>query len=214
MARFRADRDGGTIHGTVEDDVIQGARGDDQLFGEGGDDRITGRDGNDSLFGDGGYSFSPIPPPGVDGNDTLDGGDDNDYLVGGGGGDLLIGGDGNDNLNGDAGSDTYKGGAGDDSHSDFSYGPEGPLPDGNDVFVFEAEKKGNFGHDQVYGFDPGEDTLVFAGYTEADLVRPPEAAHLPYTTYWQFDFTDGSRVLVQTQGPYGSGPAPGDYVFA
>ena len=213
MAHFRADRDGGTIHGTLRDDVIRGARGDDQLFGEGGDDRIAGLDGSDRLVGDG-YSFGPIPPPGVDGNDTLDGGDDRDYLDGGGGDDLLIAGDGDDNLNGGAGSDTYKGGAGDDYHSDSSYGPEGPIPDGSDTFVFEAEEEGNFGHDQVFGFDPGEDTLVFASYTDADLVRPPEAAHLPYTTYWQFDFADGSRVVVQTQGPYGSGPGDGDYVFA
>lgn len=213
MARFRADRDGETIHGTLEDDVIQGAQGNDQLYGEGGDDYVTGRDGNDRLVGDG-YSFSPTPPPGEPGNDTLDGGDDNDSLDGGGGNDLLIGGDGNDNLSGGAGSDTHKGGAGDDYYSSSSYGPEGAIPDGNDIFVFEAERKGNFGHDQIYGFDPGEDTLVFVGYTEADLVRPPEAAFFSYATYWQFDFADGSRVVVQTQQPYGSGPAPGDYVFA
>jgi Ca2+-binding RTX toxin-like protein len=213
------------LPGIADNDTLDGGAGNDDLYGGAGKDLLYGRGGADYLYGD----F---------GNDTLDGGYGADTLLGNDGDDLLIGGAGGDELFGDIGSDTYRGGVGDDYYSEpdsvYPYGPSPNLPTERDVFVFEAPKgSGGFGHDIVAGFEPGQDQLRFTGYTEVDLVQPAQVLVTKGSTYypssysytwpdhveWQFDFKDGSRVLVSSYNEAGlasnsTGPVAGqDYAF-
>jgi Ca2+-binding RTX toxin-like protein len=172
MARFRGTKLGDDIHGTQAADQIDGGAGNDDLFGQGGDDLIEGGTGNDDLFGEAG----------------------DDQLLGGAGGDYLVGG---------VGSDTYRPGTGDDYLNDDGYWEgDGDASNARDVFVFEAPRKGNFGHDYIQNFDDdqtdygdaGQDVIHFQGYTEDDLVSvaPREWSETV------FDFTDGSRLIVES----------------
>jgi Ca2+-binding RTX toxin-like protein len=244
-----------TITGRGGDDLITGEGGGDRLLGGGGNDQLSG----DGLA----WSSSSASMPGAAGDDTLDGGAGADQLYGGEGDDLLLGGAGGDNLYGGAGEDTYEGGTGDDWYVDdadnYAYPvpvpapapgapaaadlvatsplpppwPPSSAPPDADAFVFEAVGRGNFGHDQVSGFDPGADQLRFAGYTEADLASPVQTTvtnfswdpdNPSYVTEWRFDFEDGSRVTVSFNdaGAHldesgvlaGTAPVAGqDYVF-
>ncbi len=173
MARFRGTRLGDDIHGTQAADQISGGAGNDDLFGQGGDDLIEGGVGNDDLLGEAG----------------------DDQLLGEAGGDYLVGG---------AGSDTYRPGTGDDFLNDNdNWEGDGDPSDERDVFVFEATRKGNFGHDIINYFDDGydengadtcQDVIYFQGYTEDDLVNIGSDG-------WGetvFDFTDGSRLTVDS----------------
>jgi len=74
-----------------------------------------------------------------------DGAAGNDVLSGGAGNDFLAGGDGNDALDGGSGNDILVGGRG----NDLLFGDSG-----NDTFVFRS----GFGHDQVLGFEIGNNT--------------------------------------------------------
>ncbi len=105
---------GDELHGTSDNDILDGLGGDDQIFGKKGNDQLIGGDGSDRLHGDGG-------------NDTLMGGAGGDRIYGGTGNDELLGGAGHDRLEGDDGDDILVGGAGDD----YLVGGKG-----NDIYRF------------------------------------------------------------------------------
>ncbi|MBD0272365.1 MAG: hypothetical protein ICV73_10595 [Acetobacteraceae bacterium] len=192
------------LFGGLGDDLLIGGAGGDQLFGNAGSDTYRGGAGDDHHDDDGYYNYNfpvpvPAPAPAAPGPLPIDG-------------------------------------AAAPSMVPPLQPPYGPPPDA-DVFLFEAPKgaAGGFGHDQVSGFDVGGDRLRFVGYTEADLEGPVRttSANQPswdpsqpsYFTQWQFDFRDGSRVIVsfyeadspldETGTPTGTAPVAGqDYAFA
>uniref|UniRef100_B8HRH6 Hemolysin-type calcium-binding region n=1 Tax=Cyanothece sp. (strain PCC 7425 / ATCC 29141) TaxID=395961 RepID=B8HRH6_CYAP4 len=82
------------IHGSLQDDQLQGTQEGDVMFGYAGDDILSGGPGDDTLHG------------GL-GNDRLLGGAGNDFLYGNAGDDCLEGGPGYDHLRGGAGNDRY-----------------------------------------------------------------------------------------------------------
>jgi Ca2+-binding RTX toxin-like protein len=207
-------------------DTLDGGAGNDYLFGGDGADRLLGGDGDDYLNSSTYYWIDPSSSALGDdtleggagndqlsageGDDQLDGGSGADGLYGAGGGDKLLGGAGADTLSGGWGADTLNGGAGDDNYYSDHDGAA-------DVLVFQAFSRGNFGHDQVSGFEAGADQLRFTGYTEAGLAVPVQTTTyeyeswggywdeygnyydspvLSYSTEWRFEFKDGSRATV------------------
>jgi Ca2+-binding RTX toxin-like protein len=236
------------ISGLGGDDQITGEGGSDQILGGAGNDNLSGDGvawaypsmptpgiaGDDTL--DGGA-----------GADYLFGGSGDDLLIGGTGADQLTGGAGSDTYKGGTGDDYYN----DDDYAypvpaptptaalvppDGGVAPDvGPVgePLDHDLFVFAMPKgAGGFGHDQISGFDLGSDQIRFVGYTEADLVGSVQTVtdwswdpnyYGSYSSHWQFDFQDGSRVTVslydstydESGMPIGTEPVAGrDYVFA
>jgi serralysin len=174
--------------GTKYDDVIHGVNGEnDLIYGLDGSDNLYGYGGNDIIYGDG--SIDRLY--GGEGNDELIGGEDTDYLFGNGGNDNLSGGVGNDYLydvegnnilNGGAGHDDLRGGPGASVYipgtgDDLIYVSDPVTNQGNDdgmvdTIVFEAQKKGNLGHDTVNMFEASTDVLQLRGYSQEDLVSP------------------------------------------
>jgi RTX calcium-binding nonapeptide repeat (4 copies) len=146
--------DGGTaslfggdhLHGGAGSDRIYGGRGGDVIEGGGNSDDLRGEEGNDVVGG------------GV-GNDTVRGGSGDDFLGGESGSDRLYGNDGVDDLDGGSGSDYLDGGSG----NDFLIGRGGNDTlrggPGSDVYSFGG---GTDGHDTVYGFQAGIDTIHIA----------------------------------------------------
>jgi Ca2+-binding RTX toxin-like protein len=222
-----------TITGLGGDDLITGEGGGDHLLGGAGGDNLNG----DGLAWS--SSSASMPGAAGDdtldggaGGDQLFGGQGDDLLLGGAGGDYLYGGAGMDTYEGGTGDDWY-----DDDANNYAYPvplpgpvsapapadadpaatsmvpppwPPSIVPPDTDAFVFEAVGQGNFGHDQVSGFDPGADQLRFVGYTEADLAGPVQTTvtnsywdpeNPSYVTEWRFDFEDGSRVTVSFNDP-------------
>jgi len=117
-------------------------------YGTPGDDYIVGTANRDNLYG-------------LAGNDYIAAGAGNDFVVGDLGDDYIEGAEGNDFLSGGGGADTLSGGLGDDIL--ISGG-------GSDRFVIGA----SFGHDTIFDFQPGTDTIHFdgAGFLDfADLLN-------------------------------------------
>lgn len=104
---------GGTLEGTMGDDVLCGGPGPDHLIGYGGNDVLIGRGGNDHLQG---YAGDDVLLGGP-GGDLLEGGDDHDTLDGHRGHDTLRGKDGDDSLDGGPGNDDLDGNLGRDRAS-------------------------------------------------------------------------------------------------
>ena len=134
---------GDFLYGGAGSDTIYGARGGDVIEGGGNADDLRGEEGNDVVGG------------GV-GNDTVRGGSGDDFLGGQSGSDRIYGNSGADNIDGDSGNDKIDGGSGNDTirgrqGNDHLRG--GP---GSDTFIFDME---NEGHDTIYGFQRGIDTI-------------------------------------------------------
>jgi len=122
-----------------------------------GEDLLIGTNAADDLIG-------------ADGNDTLLGGLDNDTLVGSARNDLLDGGEGSDLLNGGGGDGALNSWEETTESTDFLNGG-----DGNDTIFAGADDQvsGGLGTDatvlstnmdgaaQIWGFESGQDTLVF-----------------------------------------------------
>jgi Ca2+-binding RTX toxin-like protein len=229
-----------TLDGGAGDDNLNGGEGRDLLYGRGDADWLYGEGGSDTLDGGDGADYLNDD----DGDDLLIGGAGGDMLAGGTGSDTYRGGVGDDNYN-EPDSEYYNVPYYTVPASDLTVPLDEPVSatvlTERDVFVFEATKgAGGFGHDRVSGFDPGQDQLRFIGYTEVDLAQPAQALvtegyTYTYTDYydpsysytytvpdhvdWQFDFKDGSRVLVSFYDEAGvasnsTGPVAGqDYAF-
>ncbi|MDY6982311.1 MAG: hypothetical protein SV422_04420, partial [Pseudomonadota bacterium] len=176
------------LDGGGGNDYIDGGPGDDSLVGGSGNDTIHGGDGIDTVSyanasanttielrrgksandGDGGsdvlYSIESATGSalndiimgnevanqllGVGGHDIIHGFEGNDTIEGGDGHDLLNGGDDNDVLEGGEGVDTLIGG------------------DGDDDFRFDfADLQGGASIDTIRDFTPGDDRLVFDGFS-------------------------------------------------
>jgi Ca2+-binding RTX toxin-like protein len=125
-------RNGDTIFGTPEDDVILGATGVRRIHGLGGADTICRADGGDVIFGG-------------DGDDVIVGSEDGDELRGGPGRDVLLGRGGGDRLYGVAGVDRLVGGPGDDEL--FGQGEDDIVVggEGDDLL------RGGVGADSLFG---------------------------------------------------------------
>ncbi len=162
------------------DDVLNGGLGNDVLNGQGGNDTFFGSEGGDTFNGGDGIDrvLYSLADSGVtvnlmddsqntgqaagdiyDSIEFLFGSKYDDELTMDGADSLLNGLGGNDFLNAGAGDDKVYGGSGDDiliggEGNDFLYGQTGA-----DVFVFS---QGN-GHDRIFGFEDGVDTLQFIG---------------------------------------------------
>ena len=80
------------IHGTDQDDILNGTNNNDLIFALDGKDLVNGGNGDDILYGD-------------DGNDTLNDGNGNDILKGFSGNDIIYGSDGKDVIDGGDGDD-------------------------------------------------------------------------------------------------------------
>lgn len=147
------------LNGGDDNDVLYGNQDNDQLFGQQGNDLLFGDEGNDLIFGgegadnlSGGEGEDQLW--GHIGNDILSGNQDNDILWGGEGHDILLGGQGNDTLYGGSGSDRLNGDEGDDVLN-------GGWRDGaQDIYTFS----GNFGADQITGFEVGIDKVDLVNF--------------------------------------------------
>jgi Ca2+-binding RTX toxin-like protein len=148
------------IHGTGEDDQIDGLAGHDVILGAGGDDMLDGSDGNDILEGKAG-------------DDLLRGGDDNDVLDGGAGDDNLVGNTGDDLLAGQIGDDLLLGGQG----NDVLLGGKGAdtLDGGGGADVFKYTDLQDAG-DTILDFHPNQGDAIdiselLDGYSQADPIE-------------------------------------------
>ncbi len=149
--------DGGSLAGTLGNDVLQGGEGADLLTGEAGNDRLEGAGGDDRILGGDGHDILA----GGAGDDRLEGGGDNDILDGGAGNDRLFGGAGQDQLAGGAGDDILDGGPGIDR---LSGGP------GDDILVIDDPA-------DIAAGDGGSDTLrVEQGYADRLATLRPASA--------------------------------------
>ena len=167
------------LHGTADHEVIDGLGGRDHLLGHLGRDRIDGGAGADLIRGGGDHDRLQ----GGAGHDTVLGGTGHDTVLGGRGSDKVFGGHGNDRLGGDVGRDLVSGGRGADwaaggDGADTVLGGKGDDTVeggagadllsggfGNDVYLFT----GDFGDDQIVGFEPGRDTIVINGASSENL---------------------------------------------
>lgn len=104
------------------------------------------------------------------GDDTIHGGNGGDALNGGAGNDIIYGGDGKDTLTGGAGADRVWGGAGADT---FVFRPgdmaDPALTGGLYDEIMDFSGAGN-------GYRPGEDMLVFSGFSSAATLTYDVAA--------------------------------------
>ncbi len=187
------------INGTNAGETLNGTAGDDVLSGLGGNDVLNGGDGNDVLIGGAGvdtfnggagidtlsfenetgpygikvilneaytaYASDTYATPGyseyreyITGVENVIGSKNNDQISGTNGENLLEGRDGADRLWGYDGDDILIGGKGDD----ILWGQGGA-----DTFVFAAGD----GHDSVYDFVSGEDTVEITGFSSYTLVQ-------------------------------------------
>ncbi|KAA5595959.1 Hint domain-containing protein [Blastochloris sulfoviridis] len=149
------------IHGTPDDDVLDGTSGNDIIYGKAGDDTLTGEAGADELRGGsgddtllGGADADALF--GGSGDDTLDGGQGEDEIYGGTGDDKIYGGAGDDTIAGGKGADFIKGGLGDDTIDGGKGDDEIYGGAGDDVIT------GGKGEDTIKG-GAGDDTVVFSG---------------------------------------------------
>ncbi len=136
---------GGSVLGTVGDDVIVGTVGVDDIDGLGGNDLICALAGADTI--DAGEGNDTVFAG--EGADGVDAGDGDDKILGGRGGDNVDAGDGTDELRGGMGNDTLTSGV--DANGDKLVG-EG----GTDTLT------GGGGADALSG-GPGADILEGAG---------------------------------------------------
>ncbi|WP_068115129.1 calcium-binding protein [Tropicimonas marinistellae] len=153
------------IRGTSSDDTIRGigraekiiaSLGDDFVDARGGNDHVRGGEGRDGLLGGDGYDRLF----GGHGDDLLAGQRHNDVLDGGDGNDILIGGTGSDRLIGDGGDDTMIGGTAEfELYEGVWYAHSAEGDGAKDTFVIN-EYAGD-GNDEIYGFEPGTDVLLF-----------------------------------------------------
>jgi hypothetical protein len=139
---------GDNLHGGAGADKIYGQRGGDLIEGGGGPDDLRGEEGNDVIGG------------GV-GNDTVRGGSGDDDLSGQSGSDWIFGNDGADNIDGGSGSDSINGGSGNDTIRGAGGNDKLRGGPGSDTYFFNG---GFEGHDTIYGFQDGIDTID---------IRPP-----------------------------------------
>jgi serralysin len=149
----------GTVHGTINSEVIGGVfwgypfvtEGSDTIYGHGGGDTIYGHGGDDNIFGDEGEDYVE----GGDGNDSIWGGLNNDYY--------LLGQDGDDSLWGESGADGLYGG---DDNDTLNGGNSGDWLDGGagiDTAFYSTSPVGvtvNLATGQASGGDAEGDTLV------------------------------------------------------
>ena len=129
------------IVGDAGTQLIDGSRGTaNQVFVTGaGNDTVVAGTGNDRVtLGDNGVAN------GGNGADTLIGGLGSATLGGGGGADSIVASSGGGMLIGESGNDTMVGGA------------------GKDVFIYTS----NGGNDVLSGFDPANDTLALANFSD------------------------------------------------
>jgi Ca2+-binding RTX toxin-like protein len=98
------------VHGSDQNDVINGSDGAELIDGRQGNDTINGGGGDDTLYG----SYDNDVVDGGAGNDTIFGDRTPDDLLTGGD-DRISGGDGNDQIYGGPGTDILSGNAGNDS---------------------------------------------------------------------------------------------------
>ncbi len=157
-----------TLDGGDGPDFFNGNEGDDLVAGGAGDDILRGDDGADTVLGGEGADRAA----GGAGDDRVEGGPGDDLVDGDAGNDTVLGGEGADAVLGKAGADRLEGGPGDDSvfggnDSDtLEGGPGADLIAGDagvDSFLFRAGD----GADLVFDFEPGLETLVFAGGVSA-----------------------------------------------
>ncbi len=147
-------RDQDQFEGTDGDDIVFTFRGRDVAVGGAGNDQITTGGGRDEVDGGAGDDVIALGK----GDDLAVGGAGDDVIAGGVGKDLMLGGVGDDFISGGIGGDTLVGGAG----NDILEGGKG-----KDSYVLGLDT----GVDQIIGFNPEEDTLVFEGVDPgADVV--------------------------------------------
>lgn len=119
-----------------------------------------GQDDND-------HSQRPETPPGLLGDQTLEGSAEADEIEGGKGADSLSGGEGDDRLEGEKGADTLDGGVGDDTLSGGKGADDLTGGEGNDSFLIHGTAKSEAGLDRILDFADG-DRLVFDDGAVAD----------------------------------------------
>jgi RTX calcium-binding nonapeptide repeat (4 copies) len=134
---------GDHLHGGAGSDRIYGARGGDTIEGGGNHDDLRGEEGDDVIGG------------GV-GNDTVKGGSGDDFLGGQSGSDKIYGNDGADEIDSGSGRDYIDSGSGNDRIRGAGGNDDLRGGLGNDTFVFNG---GFEGHDTIYGFQAGADTI-------------------------------------------------------
>ncbi|MEQ9642064.1 MAG: hypothetical protein RIM84_18720 [Alphaproteobacteria bacterium] len=196
-----------SLFGNLGNDTVMGGTGDDSMKAQTDDDVIMGEGGNDVAFGggnddmiDGGADSDTLN--GNSGFDTILGGAGNDTLRGQGGRDSLNGGDGNDLLLGMQGFDTLVGGNGDDTLIG------GPANDtltggaGTDTFTFGSGQ----GSNTITDFEDGTDTILFQGFTFADLNIANSGGNAVITV-------DGDDILVTVNGISANQLTTADFVF-
>ncbi len=93
---------------------------------------------------------------GAEGDDIVSAGRGNDSVEGGAGNDVISGGNGRDTIEGAGGDDQLHGGA------------------GRDQFIFDGE----FGQDQISGFNTLQDELLFLNLTADDVLIEQDGADL------------------------------------
>ncbi len=188
---------GVTLHGTPDNDLIDGTTYDDILTGSGGNDTLDGGSGHDSLYGGPGNDLLH----GGTGDDSLQGGDGADTIIGEGGDDFIFGGDsaadlsdrifggdGNDTIDGGYGNDILRGDGGQDAITG-GFGSDTIIgADGDDILSGQALSdliyggpgddflNGGFGHDRLNG-GPGADRFFHLGVTDhgSDWIQDYEA---------------------------------------
>lgn len=160
------------LHGSLNDDHLDGGTGTDSLYGSGGDDVLNGGAGADQIWGGAGddtvyVDHEDTHYSGDSGIDTLvfETSVDMSYALPQGGFENVIGGTGNDTFWADNSNNKLDGGAGDDFLQSFG---------GDDVLIGGSGADtllGGDGDDTVYADDEdvwfsgdaGFDTLVFEG---------------------------------------------------
>ena len=166
------DRGATVLHGTVDDDLIEGLAGNDQLLGDDGDDVLDGGTGLDNMAGGNGNDTYYVDNVGDIVTELHGGGRDTVYSnvtytlsadvekllltgsanisgFGNAGNNTVVGNDGNNKILGGDGDDTLGGGAGNDT-LDGGKGADG--------------MKGGAGNDRYYIDNPGD---LVTEYTNA-----------------------------------------------